>query len=181
MPDFTVKVFDNVFDEQTHKKIWESMCRPKWNLTGGNKEGGGRFWHMEGLEKEDFYSNFLFTIICEKLLKEKVSAFKINRIYANGQTANQNGTAHIDNHLPNTFTFLYYPNLEWHWWWNGALFFLNAAGGSPDSQTDIVKTVSFKPNRAVYFSANMCHYAEAPSNIFKDLRVSIAWKFSKYL
>ena len=55
MSDFTVKVFDNVFDEQTHKKIWESMCQPKWNLTGGNKEGGGRFWHMEGLEKEDFY------------------------------------------------------------------------------------------------------------------------------
>ena len=81
MPDFTVKIFDNVFDEKTHKEIWESMCRPKWNLTGGNKEGGGRFWHMEGLEKEDFYSNFLFTIICEKLLKEKISAFKINRIY----------------------------------------------------------------------------------------------------
>ena len=95
--------------------------------------------------------------------------------------ANQNGTAHIDNHLPNTFTFLYYPNLEWHWLWNGALFFLNATASSLDSQTDILKTVSFKPNRAVYFSSNMCHYAEAPSNIFKDLRVSIAWKLSKYL
>ena len=106
---------------------------------------------------------------------------EINRIYANGQTANQNGTAHIDNHLPNTFTLLYYPNLEWHWLWNGALFFLNATGSSPNPQTDIVRTVSFKPNRAVYFSANMCHYAEAPSNIFKDLRVSIAWKLSKYL
>ena len=68
-----------------------------------------------------------------------------------------------------------------HWLWNGALFFLNASGSNPDSQTDIAKTVSFKPNRAVYFSANMCHYAEAPSNIFKDLRVSIAWKLSKYL
>ena len=109
------------------------------------------------------------------------SRFKINRIYANGQTANQNGTAHIDNHLPNTFTFLYYPNLEWHWLWNGALFFLNSMGSNPNAQTDIIRTVSFKPNRGVFFSANMCHYAEAPSNIFKDLRVSIAWKLSKYL
>jgi len=179
MPEFRVEVFDNVFDEKTHKEIWESVSRPKWSLKGGSREGGGRFWHLEGLEKEDFYSKFLFEIICEKHLKEKSSNFEIQRIYANGQTANQNGTAHIDHHLPNTFTFLYYPNLEWHWIWNGNLFFLNATSNNPDPLTDVIKTVSYKPNRALFFSATMCHYAEAPSHLYKDLRVSVAWKLQK--
>lgn len=181
MADFTINVFDNVFDEKTCKEIWESVCRPRWSLTGGSREGGGRFWHMDGLEKEDFYSDFLFNILCNNFLKEKVSSYKVNRIYANGQTANQNGTAHCDDSRPNTFTLLYYPNPEWHWLWNGALFFLNAIGNNPSPQTDIIRAVSYQPNRAIYFSSNISHYAEAPSHLFKDLRVSIAWKLSKYI
>ena len=45
---------------------------------------------------------------------------------------------------------------------------------------DIEKeTVSYQPNRAVFFSSNICHFAEAPSNRFSGLRVSVAWKLSK--
>ena len=46
----------------------------------------------------------------EKYLNENPSSFSISRCYANGQTANQNGTAHSDSDIPNTFTFLYYPS-----------------------------------------------------------------------
>ena len=174
-----VKIFDNVFDSDLTQEIWSSLMRPKWSLTGGSAQINGRFWHMDNLEKESFYHTTLFQIICEKL-NEKASEFKLNRCYANGQTANQNGSAHSDDDRPNTFTFLYYPNPEWHWQWNGALFFLNHIGNHPPANTEIVKTVSYKPNRGIYFPANLCHYASAPSLRYDGLRISLAWKLSKY-
>ena len=174
-----VKVFDNVFNSDLTQEIWSSLMRPKWSLTGGNAKMGGRFWHMDNLEKEFFYHTTLFQIICDKIIKEKLSSFKIKRIYANGQTANQNGTAHCDDIRPNTWTLLYYPNPEWHWNWSGALFFLDYIGGDPPPNTEIIKTISYKPNRAIYFPSNICHYAEAPSSRYGGLRVSLAWKLNK--
>jgi len=180
MPDFNISVFDNVFDKDLATKIWALLQRPKWSYTGGNIRGE-RFWHMENLHEESFFKNTLFNIICEKYLNEKPSSFSIKRCYANGQPANQNGTAHSDSDAPNTFTFLYYPNPEWEVGWNGALFFLNHIGNGPPQNTEIMKTVSYRPNRAVFFSSNICHYAEAPSLKFNGLRVSLAWKLSKLI
>tara|TARA_B100002051_G_C16674809_1_gene606481 strand:+ start:83 stop:646 length:564 start_codon:yes stop_codon:yes gene_type:complete len=178
MSNFEIKVFDNVFDDKTSKKIWEYMQAPKWSYTGGSATGG-RFWHMEKLDEIEFFKFDLYNKICNDFLKEKPSNFSIKRCYANGQTANQNGTAHSDDDIPNTYTFLYYPNPEWDLRWNGALFFLNHIGNGPPKNTEIIKTVSYQPNRAVFFSSNICHFAEAPSNRFAGLRVSVAWKLSK--
>tara|TARA_R100001132_G_C3218477_1_gene58151 strand:+ start:76 stop:609 length:534 start_codon:yes stop_codon:yes gene_type:complete len=174
-----IEIFNNVFNSDLTKEIWSSLMRPKWSLTGGDSRISGRFWHMDNLEKESFYHTTLFQIFCDEILKEKISSYKINRCYANGQTANQSGSAHIDDEHPNTFTLLYYPNLEWHWSWNGALFFLDHIGLDQPLETEIFKTISYKPNRAIYFPSNICHYAEAPSSRYDGLRVSLAWKLTK--
>ena len=78
---------------------------------------------MKKLEEETFFNDKLFKIICEKSLKIEISDYKIIRCYSNGQTANQNRTTHSDDDNPNTFTIVYFPNLEWDLRWNGALFF----------------------------------------------------------
>ena len=113
MADLEIKVFDNVFPADLAKKTWELMQRPKWSYTGGSATGG-RFWHMEKLDQESFFQETLFKIICEKFLKSDPSNYQLITCYANGQTANQNGTAHFDVIEPdaNAFTFLYYPNPE---------------------------------------------------------------------
>ena len=180
MADLEIKVFDNVFTADLAKKTWELLQRPKWSYTGGSATGG-RFWHMEKLDQESFFQDTLFKIICEKFLKSDPSNYQLITCYANGQTANQNGTAHSDVTEPdaNAFTFLYYPNPEWDLRWNGALFFLNHMGQQPSLDTEIIKTVSYKPNRAVFFPGNICHYAEAPSQRFMGLRISLAWKILK--
>ena len=41
---------------------------------------------------------------------------------------------------------------------------------------EIKETVTYKSNRAVLFSADMAHCAEAPSDEAKELRVSLAYK-----
>ena len=43
----------------------------------------------------------------------------------------------------------------------------------------MVKTITYKPNRAVLFSANILHYAGAPHRLHIGLRTSLAYKFVK--
>jgi Rps23 Pro-64 3,4-dihydroxylase Tpa1-like proline 4-hydroxylase len=89
----------------------------------------------------------------------------VKRIYCNGQTACQSGVPHTDD---GDMTFLYYPNLEWGTMWGGALLFME--------DDEIIKTVSYKPNRAVVFPSNIWHCADAPNKLVTDLRISLAYK-----
>ena len=170
MADLEIKVFDNVFPADLAKKTWELLQRPKWSYTGGSATGG-RFWHMEKLDQETFFQDTLFKIICEKFLKSDPSNYQLITCYANGQTANQNGTAHSDVKEPdaNAFTFLYYPNPEWDIKMQGHLIFL-------DEQDEGDKIIFYKPNRAVLFDGKQKHYADAPSRFFNGLRISLAYK-----
>ena len=116
---------------------------------------------MDGLEEEEYFNTFLFEKICKKLGR----SFNYLRIYANGQTAGQCGTPHTDD---GELTFLYYPNKEWRTEYQGHLMFLEG--------NEIVKTVIYKPIRAVLFPAIMEHYADAPNTYYPDLRISLAYK-----
>ncbi len=154
-----IEVFDNFFAEDIRKEIFNLLQRPQWSLTGGSPFQ--KFWHIDGLEKEEYFSEYLFNLIQDKIKRKCM--FK--RIYANGQTAGQCGTPHIDD---GEFTFLYYPNPEWRIDYQGHLMFLK--------YNEIFKTVSYKPNRAVLFSAKIKHYADAPNTLFRDIRISLAYK-----
>jgi hypothetical protein len=71
-----------------------------------NLESPHKFWMLPELEKYNFFSEIFFNKI-EKLTNNK---FKINRIYANGQTFAQEGDWHIDSSLDDAWTFIYYFN-----------------------------------------------------------------------
>ena len=154
-----IEVYDNFFPIDIHRNIFKILQRPKWSLTGGGSYE--KFWHMDGLEDEEYFNTFLFEKICKKLDR----SFNYLRIYANGQTAGQCGTPHTDD---GELTFLYYPNKEWRTEYQGHLMFLE--------DNEIVKTVTYKPNRAVLFPAIMEHYADAPNTYYPDLRISLAYK-----
>ena len=156
-----ISVYDNFFEEEIQKEIWEKMLKPKWSYTGGGTSRN-RFWHMDGLEKEKYFSEYLYEIICKKLDKKFTS---IGRIYANGQTVGQNGSIHSDD---GEMTFIYYPNLEWKTEYQGNLNFYH--------NREIIETVIYKSNRAILFPAHMIHGAEAPIGK-EQLRVSLAYKF----
>jgi Rps23 Pro-64 3,4-dihydroxylase Tpa1-like proline 4-hydroxylase len=158
----SIKVYDNFFDEVTREDIFDYLQRPKWSLTGGSE--GNKFWHMDNLEEEEYFSNYLFEEIKEEL--DKVKNYNILRVYANGQTSGQYGTPHVDD---GEYTLLYYPNPDWNFEWQGNLNFLNL-------DHEIGKIISYKPNRLVCFPANMIHYADPPSMKFNGLRISLAYK-----
>ena len=112
-----ISVYDDFFPIDIQKEIFHKlMTSHAWSYTGGGEIS--RFWHVDGLENDDYFSSFLYDKICQNLNK-KFSAF--SRIYANGQTSCQYGVPHIDD---GDMTFLYYPNLEWQLTWQGGLFFI---------------------------------------------------------
>ena len=157
----SVEIHDNFLPADTQEEILRLMQRPKWSFTGGRPPNA--FWHMDGLEEEPYFRHELFQLICERLGR----TFEVERIYANGQTALQYGDPHRDD---GDVTFLYYPNPEWEYSWNGSLFFVNKR------EREVSNVIQYKPNRALLFPAGLLHYADAPSKSFTGLRVSLAYK-----
>ena len=158
-----VEIYDDFFTEEIHLEIFNRLRTPRWGLSGGTERKPEIFWHFDGLEKENYFSEFLYNLICEKL-NRKFSGFK--RIYANGQTAGQCGTPHRDD---GDLTFLYYPADMWDVKWQGHLIFLDEMGEGD-------RIVIHKPNRAILFDGKQKHYADAPSRFFNGLRISLAYK-----
>ena len=191
MNNININVIDNFFNEDLQKSIWKSLAKPRWSFTGGNFHNP--FWHIDDHHKEEFFNSHLKKIIIQKInLPVDVECI---RIYANGQTAGQEGTAHIDD---GHFTFLYFANLEWEITWQGHLMFLNKMGMEYEEENgrktekwdkwkytynekedEVSKIVTYKPNRAVIFPSNILHYADAPHRLYNGLRVSLAYKFKK--
>ena len=185
MSKFVIDVYDNFFSKSDRNKIIEELSKPKWNFSGGTPTN--RLWHMDNLELDNYFSNNLKNIILEKLNLDDVECL---RIYANGQTSGQSGYPHTDD---GHFTFLYFPN-EWQIDWEGHLYFINRSGPEYEPTKEwlkwnvdpnnlkideIVKVITYKPNRAVLFSANILHYAGAPHRLYNGLRTSLAYKFIK--
>ena len=61
----SIDVYDNFFTEDIRKEIFDLLLRPKWAPSGGNNNNW--FWHMDKLHKEEFFSKYLYDIICNKL------------------------------------------------------------------------------------------------------------------
>jgi len=158
-----IEVYDDFFDEDTQNEVYSKLMRPNWGISGNNPGKPEIFWHYEGLENEEYFSEYLYKKICNKLDRE----FKgVERIYANGQTAGQYGTPHYDD---GDLTFLYYPSPVWDTNWQGHLMFMNESD-------EVVRVVEHKANRAVLFLGRIKHYADAPHRWFNGLRISLAYK-----
>ena len=116
-----IEVYDNFFSQEIQHQIYTFLMNTGgWTLTGGDPTKN-RFWHFENLEQINYFNDFLYKKIIDKLNK-KIDSFE--RIYANGQTSGQCGTLHIDD---GDSTFLYYPNPEWKTDYQGHLIFFNGA------------------------------------------------------
>ena len=157
-----IQIYDEFFPRELQEEILNKLMEPHWHLKGGSEHN--TFWHYDDLEKQEYFSEFLYEKICTKLDK-KFS--KIGRIYANGQTACQGGTPHQD--LDGDVTFLYYPSLFWEHDMEGHLMFL-------DHKSEGDRIITHKPNRGILFPGSLWHYAAAPSRYFVGLRISLAYK-----
>jgi len=161
-----IEVYDDFFDNDIHQEVYSKLMRPNWGIDGGTPNKPEIFWHYDDLENEEYFSEYLYEKICNKLDTEFTG---FQRIYANGQTAGQCGTPHYDD---GDLTFLYYPSPVWDINWQGHLMFM-------DESDEVVRVVEHKANRAILFPGKIKHYADAPHRWFNGLRISLAYKLWK--
>jgi hypothetical protein len=144
-------------------KIVENLL---WIYSGHstNDTNSNRFWYSE-LMGHPFFTEWLSEI--ERLSNKK---FKIDRLYANGQTLGQDGSWHADSQFDSGYTFLYYLNDYDDVSLIGETYFM--VDGEPVAITPI-------PNSAVLFHHQYKHKGMAPRKGYNDLRVTIAFKLTE--
>ena len=114
-----IQIYEDVLSPDLVKICLKKLSQPKWGFVGGGLDR--RFWHMEGLEQDPFFSEDFFGII--QMLTGRT--FLVERIYANGQTACQDGISHVDNDRSDAYTFVYFPNPVWDSSHGGNLLFMD--------------------------------------------------------
>jgi hypothetical protein len=161
------RYFDFLTQEKYNQliKIVEKL---QWEYAGYSttESNSNRFWYSELME-HPFFTEWLFEI--ERLSNKK---FKIDRLYANGQTLGQDGSWHADSQLDSGYTFLYYFNDFDDVSLIGETYFV--VDGEPVAITPI-------PNSAVLFHHQYKHKGMAPRKGYNDLRVTIAFKLTELL
>lgn len=159
------RYFDFLTQEKYNQliKIVEKL---QWSYEGFSTydKNSNRFWYSE-LMGHPFFTEWVSEI--ERLSNKK---FKIDRLYANGQTLGQDGNWHPDSDEDSGYTFLYYFNDGDDISLIGETYFI--VEGEPIAVTPI-------PNSAIIFPHKFVHKGMAPRKGYNDLRVTIAIKLTE--
>lgn len=168
-----IKVYDDFFGDKDMNKIVKIISTNKWDWNHTSTDEAltpTPFWSMDLIDNE-FFTDHLKSII-ENHFSRK---FKINRVYANGQTFGQDGNYHIDDDKPNTYTAcLYISHLDKK--------LIDTAGGYICFKLPNQKfSLCFEPlfNRLVFFPSHYLHKSTSFTRYIMDLRICVAWKLEE--
>jgi hypothetical protein len=168
MEEIIVK--DNFLNEDELNKAISIIEKSNWSFGNFSKKIHNYdipFWSIDLMECV-FFSVYIKDII-EKTFSKK---FKIERLYANGQTYGQDGLYHIDSTSSNSYTFVLYLT-------NISPEFVEMAGGNIFFKLPWYKyNICYEPifNRGILFPSNYLHKSTSFTRFIIDLRVSVAWK-----
>lgn len=179
-----IKEYDHFLSEQEFLKVESLLREPKWSFSNiSSTEFKHKVFWVMNLNDNPFFSEVLFNNILSKI----GSNYKLDRVYANGQTYGLNGAPHPDDVDNLCYTFLLYMNREWDLLWGGDTVFLNRYFDSDSGteklfdgdQTNKTKKITPIPNKAVFFPGVISHYAESPARDYFGLRVTLAYKLRR--
>lgn len=165
-PPENIFKFRNFITVDDYNVIRNIINEGQWSLTGHSSPDptNPSFWFMN--LTHDFFTKTLFERIPH-------GPWKLQRVYANGQTFGQNGGFHQDSKKPNDWTFLLYLNVidsRYIDLWGGATEFETKDGRF--SQVP-------EPNLGILFKSDILHRGLSPNRYINEMRVTIAWKLTK--
>lgn len=164
-----MEIYENVLTKEDYIICSNIIDNNNWKYSGSSGENNvpTKFWYMELKHIPFFYKFFLNRI--EEITKKK---FKLNRLYANGQTFGLDGGFHIDDSDENSYTFLYYYNDYFDE--NNKSY--EHLGYTQFKLKDNIINIEPIFNRGILFKSNILHRGLAPSRYFQELRITIAFK-----
>jgi hypothetical protein len=152
-------------------ELYRNLCNDTGNLSYDSyKSRSIPFWYME-LSDIDFFS----INIVKKIEKFFLKRFKLNRVYACGQSFGQNGNYHQDDTRKNTYTFCLYIN-EFN---SGDQ---DAVDGHLYIKIPNEKfLLCYQPikNRGIFFPSRYYHKGTGFTRLSGELRICIAWKLEE--
>lgn len=168
IPRPNINRFVNFLSISEFDKVWSIVRSKPWSHTGFSIDSNSVIFEHMDLIQEPYFSEYLV----DKIKRTTNMNFRVDRVYANGQVFGQDGSFHSDSQEPNTFTFLLYMNkIENIDEWGGETQFKFY-----DDQLSV-----FQPetNSALLFNSTLLHRGLGPSRRVNDMRVTIAWKFTR--
>ena len=163
MKDITI--FENFINDEELQDMIDAINRSSWKHMATSGPESIVFWYAEMIQEATIGKQMLTKI--EKIFGKK---YKIDRMYANGQTFGQDGSFHQDNLDDNAYTLLIYVShiTEEN---------VDHIGGFTQFKRDgkIINVEPYK-KRGLFFKSNIFHRGMAPSRISDMLRISIAIK-----
>jgi hypothetical protein len=183
-------VIDNCVPLELHKDLWATCQSPNWyfghlpNYTDDPEAHLPPWWRMDldGNPAADAVWRYVQGK-CESAVGKPL---KVLRQYANGHTFGSfGGQPHKDGE-EGSYTFLYYPMLEWPPNWDGETVFYEGSGPEaaqpqPTEWKGFERTIAVRPlpNRGVLFDARLSHGGRAPSRYCTTMRVTVAYKLKE--
>jgi hypothetical protein len=169
-----IKIFDDFLTYEELEKCKNATSRPKWSFGQISMSSpiSTPFWMMV-LDDDEFFNTHLFSKIQYKTGK----LFKLERVYANGQTFGQDGTYHQDAVDDGYYTFCVYINKQI------TSETADSIGGefvfkTPNRSNKVCSVCMIEPtyNKGLFFPSNIFHKGLAFNRYNKGLRISITWK-----
>jgi len=164
MKDITI--LDNFINDDELQEMTDAIHnRSSWKYGGETVPGGVKFWYAEMIQEATIGKQILTKL--EKMFSKK---YKINKMYANGQTFGQDGSFHQDHPDDNAYTLLIYisditeENVE------------NIGGFTHFKRDGKIINVEPYKKRGLFFKSNLFHRGMAPYRLSDLLRVTLAIK-----
>lgn len=166
-----IKVFEKFLDDTQSSYVSNrTLMSNGWKFSGkSNHDEECSFWYLD-LNEDPFFTSYMLYLIQAKTNNK----YKIDRVYANGQTFGMPGSVHTDvepEKYGSFFTFLYYLNIPWEPIWAGQTLFFK--------ENNLLHTQPYSPNCGVLFDSKIPHVGMDPSRHCKKLRVTVAFKLVK--
>ena len=164
------QILDDALSPSLYDALRGLVQSPGWQFGHrSNSDGPEKFWWRP--LNNDVEPHIALKEL-EPWLKSTIAAgYRIQRIYANGQTAGLDGRIHQDSEKPGAFTLLVFLLPDWKHEWGGE-FVLHPEGEEPIY-------ISPKPNRAVLFDGTIPHMGRAPARGCYELRITLAFKLEQ--
>jgi len=165
----------NILPKAKQEYIFNKLIRSKHWRYGGVSNAQSSDFCLSNPDTSVFWFHPLMDVpeiaevmfnVIKKLIGEN---YKLQDVYANGQTKGQDGDwhkDHVSHNKENTHTFLYYSNPIWMQEWGGYTLF----------EDEVERPVVYIPNSGILFKAKSNHLGLGPNNIYNGLRTTIAFK-----
>ena len=149
-----INVYDNFLSSEDHIKVHEYVksCPYYYGQVDNVASGHAPTGLTSGVDLDEEVA-----VMLDTFLRKKMDLPTLKRVYVNMFGPNEISHFHIDDSLENTYTGLYYANVEtWDHQAGGETQFLMVDSNGKNSQTYGILPI---PNRMVLFDSRMTHKA----------------------